>query len=256
MGSRRIQRSERGTSLVEVMVATVLLSLVMSAAYSSIISQMQTSAAQLQVSDAINKLRLAQRIIAEQIWVAGFGVPPNTATNPSPPADIITANAQLFSFRTKLSTGHTYLTANAAVNATMLTVLSTAKLPNGATIYLTDTKQWYSGTVSGVSGNTVNISPALTKAFAMGSLVTPMDTVTFQLSGNQLQTCVGSCTTNSRMLINNVTNLNFGYDSTTITAIRKIDIDMSVRTEGVLATTHQPLTFNLKTSVTPPGLKN
>lgn len=254
MCSRHRLRAEHGQSLLETIMAMALLSIIMAAAYSSLITQMQTSAAQLQVSAAINNLCLAQRLIAEEIWIAGFGVPPNTATAPSaPPADIVTATANKFEFRTKLSTGHTYLTADAPVGATSLSVMSATNLPNGVTIYLTDTKEWYSGRVGTVSGNSVSISPALTMGFPMGSLVTPMDQVSFQAVNGQLQR---NTPTTSHPIINNVTALNFAYDSSTLTAIRKIDVDLSVQTEKPLATTHQRATFSLKASVTPPDLKN
>jgi hypothetical protein len=241
----RIWRSARGTSLIDVMVSTLLLSLVMAAGYSNLAMQLRTDAAQTMTTETMNDMRAALRVMAEQVAMAGFGVP--TATTPSAAAKLITATPAQLSFWTKVNATHTYLTAAAATNATSVAVLSAAGLKAGSSIYVTDNTDWYLGTVQSVTGTTLNISPPLTYNFAAGSQMTPVERVTFQLVGSNLQR-------NGKNFIGNVTGLNFAYDSATLSAIRRITITLSGQTRAVDASTRKKLSFSVTTQVAPANL--
>ncbi len=243
-GPRR-RRADRGTGLLDFIVATVVLSLVMAAAYSNLATQMRSHAAQTMTSETINDTRTALRLIEEQVAMAGFGVP--RATTPSAATSLVTATTTKLSFWTKVNATHTYLTAAALKNATSVTVLSATGLSVGSSVYLTDTSVWYSGTIQAINGTTVTINPALTYNFVAGSELTPVEQVTFQLVGNDLQR-------NGKHFIGNVTALTFGYDSATLSAIRKITITLSGQTRAVDAATGKRLTVTVTTQVAPPNL--
>ena len=238
-------RSDRGTGLLDLMVATLVLSVVMAAAYSNLAVQMRGHAVQTMATETINDTRTALRLIADQVAMAGYGVP--TATTPSAAASIITATATQLSFWTKVNATHTYLTAAALKNATSVTVLSATGLSTGNSIYITDTSRWYSGTIQSISGTTVTISPALTYNFVAGSELTPVEQVTFQLVGTDLQR-------NGKRFIGNVKALTFAYDSATLSAIRKVTITLSGQTRVANPATGQRLTVSVTTQIAPPNL--
>ncbi len=231
--------------MIELMVAMVLLSLLMAAAYSSLIAQMRSHAAQTLASETMLAARKALSVLADQVEMAGLGVP--TATQPSAAPSLITADPGRLSFWTNVGTSHTYLTASALKNASSVTVLSPAGLATGSSVYITDTVDWHFGTVTSVNGQTVQITPALTYNFAAGSLLTPVEQVTFELVDNELRR-------NGRMFIPNVSQLTFTYDSTDLSAIRVISIALGVQTRAVDVDSGKKLTMSLSTDVAPPNL--
>jgi hypothetical protein len=240
-----LERSNRGTSLVDVLVATTLLSLVMAAGYSNLATQMRMHAAQTMTTETMTDARNALQVMADQIGMAGFGVP--TASTPSAAPELVTATSTQLSFWTKVNSTHTYLTAAALTNASSITVMSSTGLSAGMSIYVTDALVWYLGTVQGVSGNTLTISPVLTYNFVAGSTVTPVEQVTFQLVGDELRR-------NGKRFIDNVTGLTFSYDSATLSAIREITISLSAHTRAADASTGSTIPVTVTTRVTPPNL--
>ena len=238
-------RSLRGTSLIDLLIAMVLLSLLMAAGYSSLASQFRVYATESMVSESLNEQRTALRVMADQIWMAGFGVP--TATSPAKAADLITATPTQLSFWTKANAAHTYLTASALKNATVVSVLSANTLAAGMSVYITDTTNWYLGTIQKVADTTVTITPALTYGFSAGALVTPIEQVTFALVGNELQR-------NGRRFIGNVAGLTFTYDSTTLNAIRVITVQLTVQTRAANPTTGTRTATTMTTRIAPPNL--
>ncbi len=238
-------RSVRGTSLLDVMVTTLLLSVVMAAAYSNLATQMRSHVAQTMTTETMNDVRMALRVMAEQVAMAGFGVP--SATTPSAAAKLATATATQLSFWTKVSATHTYLTAVAAKNATSVTVTAVSGLRTGDSVYITDDSVWYFGTVQSAAGTTVTLSPPLTYNFAAGSQLTPVEQVSFQLAGTELQR-------NGKHFIGNVTGLTLAYDSTTLGAIRQITITLSGQTRAADPATGKRLAVSVTTRVTPANL--
>jgi prepilin-type N-terminal cleavage/methylation domain-containing protein len=237
--------SPRGNSLMEVLVAILLLSLLMAAGYTSLFSQFRAYASQSMVSESLSDERTALRVMADQIWMAGYGVP--TASTPSKAAELITATPTQLSFWSKSNAVHTYLTANALKNATSVTVLSNTGLKVGTSVYITDTTNWYFGTVQSVTGTSATVTPALTYAFLAGSQLTPVEQVTFTLVGNQLQR-------NGHRFIGNVTGLAFTYDSATLSAIRVITVQLTVQTRAAKPGTGTRVATTMTTRIAPPNL--
>ncbi len=238
-------RSQRGATVVECMVATTVLAVLMAAACSSLILQLRTHGAQRLVIERLNDTRMALGVMAEQVKMAGFGVP--SATAPGAAAKLISATTTRLSFWTKVSAGHTYLTAAATQNASSISVLSVACLPPGTSFYITDTKQWYFGTTQQTVGSSVSITPPLTYTFAAGSPVTPVEQVTFELVGEELRR-------NGHRLINNVTGLTFTYDATALSAIRQVTIALAARTRASDPADVEPGILVVTTRVAPPNL--
>jgi hypothetical protein len=245
MRSTTSQSALRGNSLIDVLVAITLLSLIIAAGYSSLASQFRTYATQSMLSESLSDERAALRVIADQIWMAGFGVP--TATSPSKAAGVVTATQTQLSFWTKANAAHTYLTASALKTATSVEVLSAEKLTAGMSIYITDRTNWYFGTIQKGTGTTVSISPALTYNFLAGSLVTPVEQVTFSLVGSDFQR-------NGHRFIGNVTGLDFTYDSATLSAIRVITVQLTVQTRAAKPGTGTRLATTMTTRIAPPNL--
>lgn len=236
---------EAGLSMVELLVATALLSLVMAAAYSNLIAQVRTHATQQLTAESMNDARMAMRVMSEQIEMAGFGVP--LATTPSSAPRLIAATPSQLTFWTKVTATHTYLTAAAAAGSSTINVVSTAGLKAGMSVYVSDATRWYLGSIRTVTGNSLLLSSALTYAFAAGAPVTPVEQVTFERAGSEL-------VRNGKRFIGNVTALSFVYDSTTLTAIRQITISLSVETRARDLATRRRLPFTLTTRVAPPNL--
>lgn len=241
-----IGRGAGGYSLIEVLVAIAILGIAMGTAYGSVIVQMRRHAAQAMVSETLYAGRTAFQVLTEQVANAGFGVP--TATTPSAAASIVAAEPARLSFWTNVGTTHTYLTAAALTGSFTMTVLSSHGLGAGANVYVTDSNRWVLGTVQSASGTTVQLSRALGYNFAAGSLVFPVEQVTYDFDAAN-----GALRRNGRALIPNVTDLLFTYDSATPERIRVITISLTVQTRGVdLGGTRRAITLGAR--VAPPNL--
>jgi hypothetical protein len=245
MHSVSASSSLRGSSFIDLLVAITLLSLIMAAGYASLASQFRAYATQTMVGESLSDERTALRVMADQIWMAGFGVP--TATSPSKAAELITVKPSELSFWTKADAAHTYLAATALKSATSVTVMSASALTVGASVYITDGTNWYFGTVQQITGTAVRVSPALTYNFLAGSLITPVEPVEFALVGDELQR-------NGKRFIGNVTDLSFSYDSTTLSSIRVITVRLTVQTRAASPGTGTRIATTMTTRIAPPNL--
>jgi prepilin-type N-terminal cleavage/methylation domain-containing protein len=234
-----------GFSLIEVMVATTLLALVMAAAYSNLMNQMRVHAAQRLVTETMNDARSAVRMMMEQLEMAGFGVP--VATSPSIAPKLVTATPTEVSFWTKVNATHTFLTAAVAPGSTGLDVLSADGISRGMSIYVSDPRKWSFGTVQSVSGTRISVSPALSAEFNAGSLVTPVEQVTFTWRNHQLLR-------NGRRYIANVPQLTFGYDARSLDAIRQVDVVLTVQARTSDPKTGRPYQQTMTGHAVPPNL--
>lgn len=238
-------RFQAGYSLIEVMVATAIFGVVMTAAYSNLIVQMRTYATQRLLTETEQAARVAMRTMTDQIEMAGFGVP--VATTPATATRIVTATPTEFSFWTKVNATHTYLTVAVAAGATSMPVAATTGLVVGQKVYVSDLNRWYVGTVQSIGETTATLTPGLTFAFSAGSLLTPVEQVTFKLVGTQLQR-------NGKPFIDNVKALTFAYDAATLSAIRQIAVTLSVQTRAIDAATQTRLVESLAVKSVPPNL--
>lgn len=242
-GAGRLARSD-GMTMVEVLVVAGLLGLAMSAAYGSVIAQMRRHSGQMLISEAMHSGRSAFDVLTDQVALAGFGVP--TATLPSDAPMLVTTEPTKLSFWVSPSATHSYLSAQAALKATTLKVLSTSGLTAGSTVYVADATRWYSGKITAVRDGAIDVSPALTYNFAAGASVTPVELVTFDLVDGALRR-------NGKTLIPNVTSLAFSYDAKTASAVRVITIALTVQTRAVEAGSGRR-TVNLATRIAPAHL--
>lgn len=245
MAPTTLRASARGTSMVDVIVAVALLSILMAASYGSLAMQLRTFGTQAMMSQSMNEARVAFQVMTDQVAMAGFGVP--SATVPAATTKLVTATTTQLSFWTRVDAGHTYLSVAAPANASAVTVVSAAGLAAGTSVYITDTNRWYFGSVQQVSGTTVRLTPRLTYDFSAGSPLIPVERVTFEVLGNELRR-------NGHRFIDHVTDLTFAYDSATLSAIRRITMQLTVQTPAVDPATRQRQSVALTTQVTPPNL--
>lgn len=234
-----------GTSLVEMLIATGLLSILMATAYGSLISQMRTHATQTLVSETLLAARGALAVLADQIDAAGLGVP--HATKPSTATALVTAELRRLSFWANFPPHYTYLTTTAAKASTQLTVQSTAGLLAKSTVYIASSDSWHFATVVKVGTNTLTIDTPLAYSFAAGSPVMPVEQITFELVN-------GALVRNGHALIPHVRDLTFTYDAATLAAIRVIGVHLTVETRSIDPRTKAPLPVTVQTQVTPSNL--
>jgi len=218
-------RGSAGLTLLEVLIATGLLSLVMAAAYTSLIAQLRQHAAQMLTSETMHAGRSAFDVMAADLNNAGFGVPMPSTT----------------------ATAHTYLSAAAALDANAVSVLSTTGIRAGGRVYISDLNRWHLGTVKSVSGTTVRLTGKLAYNFPAGTLVTPVELITYRVTR-------GALTRNGRAIIPNVTNLRFTYDSATLASIRTITAELSVQARASAIPGAARRTITLASRITPVNL--
>jgi prepilin-type N-terminal cleavage/methylation domain-containing protein len=242
---RRALASNRGTSLVEVLIAIGLLGLLMSAAYGSLVAQMRTHATQMMVAETMNAGRSAMSILTQQVGLAGFGVP--AANNPSPAPTFVAAERSRLSFWANVSTAHTFVAAAALENGREVDVVSAAGLQKGDSIYISDSDVWYIGAIESVSGNRLRLASPLSANFVAGSLVTEIEQVTFEVVDRQLRR-------NGRPLASGVTGLAFTYDAKSLEAIRVVGIRLQVETRDIDPGTGRRVSLSLAAEVAPPNL--
>ena len=233
-----------GTSLVEVLVAVAISSVCLAIAYGSVIIQSQRQMKQAAVSEAQHASRVAFDVLTQQLANVGFGVP--GASSPSAAPAIVAAEPTKLTFWTNTRTDHTYLTSAVAKANSTINVLSTSGMAAGTSVYVTDDTQWFLATVRSVSGTAVQLAQPTTVGFAAGSLVLPVEQVTFSFAD-------GTAQRNGHPFIHDVTALSFTYDATTLENIRVITISMTMRSRVAHARgTRQ--SFTLGARIAPPNL--
>jgi hypothetical protein len=217
----------------------------MAAAYGSVVVQMRAHAAQTMVAETTNQARQLLGVLTDQIALAGFGVP--TASKPSVAPSVVVAAPQRLSFWTNVATTHTYLTANAAKGDGSVSVLSTTGLKEGMSVYLTDTHDWYSGSIKKVSNESLTLSSSLSYNFALGSLLVPIELVTIELvDGNLLR--------NGHVLATDVADLQFSYDAEDPADVRVITLQLTLRTRQPDPSTGEKIPISTTARVAPRNL--
>ncbi|MBI4518254.1 MAG: prepilin-type N-terminal cleavage/methylation domain-containing protein [Deltaproteobacteria bacterium] len=241
----RKRTRQRGNSLVELMVATVLLTMLLGVIYSAFASQGHTYAAQTQLTETMTGVRAALQVMTDQIALAGYGVP--SANSPSTATKLVTATSSTLTFVANINCVQSFLSAGASKNAGSIQLVSSAGFEVQDAIYVSDGSNWYSGAVSSMNGNTLNVTPALTFAFAAGTPVNPVNSVTFRFEDGRLKR-------NDQSVAGNVTGITFTYDSAQLSAIRRIGVTLSAQTRSLVGSNGQPLAVSLSTEVAPKNL--
>ncbi len=242
---RRRTARRAGNSLIEVLIAISLFAILMTAGMTSLVTQMRRHASETLTAETLHAARLALDVMADQLALAGFGVP--RAMLPSVAPMLLTTEARKLSFWTSVNATHTFLTAASAFNSSAITVLSATGLKVGGSLFVTDASNWYFGTVASLKGNTVQLKTPLSYNFAAGAQVAAVEKVTFDLFKTQLRR-------NGRPFVRDVADLTFTYDTVVPSAVRSVTIQLTLQGRAVDVDTGARPTVSLYTTVAPPNL--
>src|SRR5215470_12555945 len=144
-------RDRRGMSLTELLVSCGVLGMVMAAVGGVVATSGKIS------TDGDNRARAQQAaragmIMEEDLRLAGSGFPPSAIK-------ITAATSTSVSFWADLLAASTRLTANANAGDGSLTVADASGFRSGDVIYLINTDQYSTVTVSSASGTTISLAP-------------------------------------------------------------------------------------------------
>lgn len=245
----------RGFSLTELLVSCGVLGMVMAAVGGVITTGSKIS------TDGENRAQAQQAaragmIMEEDLRLAGAGFPPAAVK-------ITAATSTSVSFWADLIAASTTLTSDANSNDTTLTVADASGFTTGDVIYLINTDQFSTATVSSAAGTTITLTaPGVPRPYAQGVQVGRPKLVRFVWDN------VGTLLKDSgngaglQPLANGVTGLDLTYfdaNDVLIPAanlagslgnIRRIVVTMTARSAG----STDSRTFNLTSSVRPRNL--
>src|SRR3989441_8678316 len=258
-----MRRASAGYSLVELLVAVLVLSVAMAAVV--VVFSAQDRAylrADTQATMEAN-LRLGMNMVTESLrngkygvpsanlsswitWVSGFTSNPTITTNGSNPAVISVASATSKPVAT--------LTAHVDAAATTIYVSSSSQLDTGAQrlLLIGDSEN---ALITGVNSTalTIDTNPllagnqGLARAYPAGTPVYRVDVITFQVaSGTSQLTRDDHQGGGAQAAVEGITNL----QALTVTAGTKYDITLTARSPQLDAMTAQYLTNSLRSKVT------
>jgi type IV pilus assembly protein PilW len=217
-------RSQRGFTLVEMMVAVVIMGLVLMAIYQSFISQFRSYTAQDNVSAVQVDVRTAADMIARDIRNAGFAV--QTGTNPVDLA--VNGGAGSDSIRLNLASSTATYLVDPVMTGQVIKVQSAVGFEVGQLVDIIDlrtklsihpTGQTISAIDMNANPNTLTITGTPTAALMNGDIVVspPAGQVTYALTGTTLtRTTTGP----GVELSQNIQSVKFNYlmaDGSTVT---------------------------------------
>jgi prepilin-type N-terminal cleavage/methylation domain-containing protein len=251
----RVLNDRRGFSLTELLVSCSVLGMVMAAVGGVITTGTQIS------TDGENRAQAQQAaragmIMEEDLRLAGAGFPPAAIK-------ITAATPTSVSFWADLTATSTRLTADANTNDATLTVTDASGFMAGDVIYLINTDQYSTVTVSSAAGTSIMLtSPGVPRPYAQGVQVGRPKLVRFVWDNvNTLLKDAGTGT-GLQPLATGVTSLNLTYfDGNDVVippaglagslgTIRRIVVTLTARAGGSV----ESRTFNLTSSVRPRNL--
>lgn len=153
----------RGFTLVELMVAVALLALVMAAVLTVQMTGTTVATTGQNRAEAQQTAR-AVMLIEEELRRVGYGFPSGQTT-------FVAASPTDVTFWADVLNASTTLTADAAANATSLSVVSSAGISVGDTIYLINGDQWETLSVSSVSAGTIGVGTGPAVLYPQGAQV-------------------------------------------------------------------------------------
>jgi prepilin-type N-terminal cleavage/methylation domain-containing protein len=252
----RVLDDRRGFSLTELLVSCSVLGMVMAAVGGVVTTGSKIS------TDGDNRAQAQQAaragmIMEEDLRLAGAGFPPAAVK-------IAAATSTSVSFWADLTSASTRLTANANTNDTTLSVVDASGFMAGDVIYLINTDQFSTVTVSSAAGTTIMLaSPGLPRPYAQGVQVGRPKLVRFVWDNVSTLLKDAGAGTGLQPLATGVTGLNLTYFDTndavippgSLTAslgnIRRIVVTLTAQsTTGSV----DSRTFNLTSSVRPRNL--
>jgi prepilin-type N-terminal cleavage/methylation domain-containing protein len=239
------RRNAAGYSLLEVLVATAILSVALGVLYGSLVAQMRRHVGQTLLAETMHAERAAFDAVAQQIGMAGYGVP--IADTPRRPAMLLETGPTRLRFWTNPQATRAFLTSAAKLGDRNLTVTASAGFRPGHTVFVTDGSRWASAALAGAKGDQISLGQALPYNFAAGALVVPIEEVTLEFAK-------GALWRNGVRAISNVDDLRFTYDAATPAAVRVVSITMSMRTRVPEPGTRDRVTVLATTRIAPPSL--
>jgi prepilin-type N-terminal cleavage/methylation domain-containing protein len=171
-----VWRDSRGFSLTEMLVSCGILGMVLAAVGGILTTGTQVSQDGNSRAEAQQAAR-AGMIMEEDLKLIGAGFPPAAVK-------ITAATPTSITFWADLTGSSTTLTANANVNAMSLTVADASGFAPGDVIYLINTDQYSTVTVTSAAGNTINLTaPGLPVAYSQGVQVGRPKLIQFAWNG-------------------------------------------------------------------------
>jgi len=251
----RILDDRRGVSLTELLVSCGVLGMVMAAVGGVIGTGAQISTDGDRRAQAQQAAR-AGMIMEEDLRLAGAGFPPAAAK-------ITVATSTSVSFWADLNAASTTLTANANTSDTTLTVADASGFTSGDVIYLINTDQFSTVTVSSAAGTTIVLtSPGVPRPYAQGVQVGRPKLVRFAWDNVNILLKDAGTGAGLQPLATGVTGLDLTYfDASDVVIpqaslagnlgnIRRIVVTLTAQSAGSM----DSRTFNLTSSVRPRNL--
>ncbi|MBI2369222.1 MAG: hypothetical protein HYV08_03125 [Deltaproteobacteria bacterium] len=242
-------RGEGGYTLLELLLALAITTFIVAPTFLLFITQNRSYTAQSEVITLHRDAQAGLDILTRDLRMIGYGVP--TAAN-----RITAATSSSLTATGNFSSISTTLRASVAVAATSLPVNSVTGFAVGDTLYVTTTSASgtttaETATVTAVTGGgspALTVSAGLTNSYSAGADVHQNKTVTYTYDSS-----AQTVSRNTQVLLRNVTACTFTYDSGTLTAIRKITVNLTVQTSRALPEIGRP-SVSLRTIVTPQNL--
>jgi prepilin-type N-terminal cleavage/methylation domain-containing protein len=256
MSPRRPSARERGYSLVELLVVCAVLGLAMAGVLALYMTGSTVALSGQNRTEAQQGAR-STLLMEEDLRLAGYGFPPNTAAAPV----FVSASATAVTFWADLTNTTTTLSAAAAAGATTLSVTSGAGFASPNVVYVINQGQSETATVSSANATTVTLTGGgLVNAYPPGALVGRPRQITYSWDG--VGTLSKNDDTGAQPVATGVTAFQLSYYDTTDTVIptaslatslaniRRVVIGMTVQS----AAGQNRATFTLNASVRPRNL--
>lgn len=245
MKFKNIFKNTQGASLIEILIGAVLGVLVLGIVITMFIKEDKLISKESEETDIRAKGRHLIKFLAEEVRMAGFGLPPGMGVTDVSASDSVTFRSNLFDVRTTTPPGSEGTNAIASGSNT-ITVIDGSEFSNGDNIVIYDPSFRTSelNTVSGSpTATTIPIGTAAGSDFTYSKnskLVTinKYNTVILYQDGTAIKKNIdGTITT----LISDpsISSLQFTYDSGTAADVTKIEITLEMVdpnnvTEGVI----------------------
>jgi Tfp pilus assembly protein PilE len=209
--------AERGVSIVELMIFMAVFLIILAGVYDAHLSYYRAtirSEARARVQD--DARRTIEQFLRE-LRMAGYGLV--IGDDPAPLTPVTAASATSVTYLTTEGGASTNLTADAAVGATTLSVVSSSGFNVTDSIYVADEGHYRTATVTAVGANSLTITPALpapvppstTAGFTPGaSVIRQPRPVTYSLGGGTLSRDPGDGT-GPQPVIPGVSAVTFSY---------------------------------------------
>lgn len=195
----RRKRNDQGFTVLEILVAAAIGSIILLGLYVLLESGHNTSSRGQQKLDIQQAARAGLDTMVRDLRMAGSGVP-NPLDYTNPPAAFTGGTVDSISFLADPLNANTVLTANASSGSTMISVNSTASFSAGGTVYIFGNdggsppiNHWETAVIAigGVAANSLTLTAGLSNTYIAGSQIAQPRTYTYDLAGTTLRRDAG-----------------------------------------------------------------